>query len=231
MKKRFFALVLTAVLTLGVLTGCGRRPSVDTADGTDTSGGSDTAIGMPDTGNGTQSGSESNTPSGGESNSDTNTEMSGDTTPVESVTTAAEAVRFINNNLYSLCSDILPMAVETRVLDMADSETVQYNTGLSETKGITDIILSESMVGSLPYSLVYVRTDGSNTDQVEKSLTDSIDPAKWVCVEAEAMNTVRLDNDILLVMGSTEQVETITTSLSKAAEGVFQSVGEVNSVL
>ncbi|MBQ8401587.1 MAG: hypothetical protein IJX14_06615, partial [Clostridia bacterium] len=123
------------------------------------------------------------------------------------------------------------MAVETRALDLSDAYTVQYNTGLSATDGITDIVLSESAVGSFAYSLVYVRTDGQNTDAIHQSLKDSIDPRKWVCVEAEAMNTIRLDDDICVVMGSTEQVDTISASLRQAAEGVFEKVGDFTSVL
>ena len=154
-----------------------------------------------------------------------------DPEPVNSVQSAEDAVRFISNNLYSLCSEVLPMAVETRALDLTDADTVQYNTGLSATDGITDIVLSESAVGSFAYSLVYVRTDGSNTDAIHQSLKDSIDPRKWVCVEAEAMNTIRLDNDICVVMGSAEQVDTISSSLRRAAEGVFEKVGDFTSVL
>ena len=123
------------------------------------------------------------------------------------------------------------MAVETRTLDMSDADAVQYNTGLADTDGITDIVLSESAVGSFAYSLVYVRTDGTNTEAVHQSLKDSIDPRKWVCVEAEAVNSIRLDDDICVVMGSAEQVDTISASLRQAAEGVFEQIGEPMSVL
>lgn len=153
------------------------------------------------------------------------------TDPVDSVNNAEDAVRFISSNVYSLCSEVLPMAVETRALDMSDTDAVQYNTGLADTAGITDIVLSESAVGSFAYSLVYVRTDGSNTEAVHQSLRDSIDPRKWVCVEAEAVHSIRLDNDICVVMGSAEQVDTISASLRQAAEGVFEEVGDPMAVL
>ena len=237
--KASLAAVLTWILLFSC-TACGRTPAVDTADdmSQSTESGGETGTGMPmenggsggqtdtqdNSGNG-QNNNE-NTPSGGGQNGDAIPEE-----PVDSVSSAADAVRFISHNVYSLCSDVLPMAVETRALDLSDTDAVQYNTGLTATDGITDIVLSESAVGSFAYSLVYVRTDGKNTDAIHQSLKDSIDPRKWVCVEAEAVNPIRLDDDICVVMGSAEQVDTISASLRQAAEGVFEQVGDFTAVL
>ncbi len=236
--KRLQMVLLCGVL-LGTLWSCGRVPPVDTAPESETTTGDSSSV------NGGQNGNNPGDNGAGETTEtdvgmpmpeDGGSEGGGmaDATqpnPVDSVASADDAVRFITDNLYSLCGDVLPMAVETRALDLSDTDAIQYNTGLTATGGITDIVISESAVGSFAYSLVYVRTDGSNTDAVHQSLKDSINPRKWVCVEAEAMNTIRLDNDICLVMGSAEQVDTISSSLKQAAEGVFDSVGEFTNVL
>ena len=237
MKQKLSGIL--AVLLLLSLTACGRTPSVDTAD--DTESQTETAIGMPqqENGSGSQNGSQNGGQNGStanDQNGSQNEQNNGGTDPmnpepVDSVKSAEDAVRFISNNLYSLCSEVLPMAVETRALDLSDADAVQYNTGLANTDGITDIVLSESAVGSFAYSLVYVRTDGYNTDAIHQSLQDSIDPRKWVCVEAEAVNSIRLDDDICVVMGSAEQVDTISASLRQAAEGVFEQVGDPMTVL
>ncbi len=243
--KRLQMVLLCGVL-LGTLWSCGRVPPVDTAPESDTTtgdssnmnggqngndpGGKDTAetnVGMPMPENGGHGGLMG----GMDGDSQLNAEETTPPDPVDSVASADDAMRFITGNLYPLCGDVLPMAVETRTLDLSDTDAIQYNTGLTATGGITDIVISESAIGSFAYSLVYVRTDGSNTDAVHQSLRDSINPRKWVCAEAEAMNTIRLDNDICLVMGSTEQVDTISSSLKEAAEGVFDSVGEFTNVL
>ncbi|MBR4959414.1 MAG: hypothetical protein IKY52_00800 [Clostridia bacterium] len=227
--KRNLSLLL-AVLFF-TLASCGRAPAVDTADPMDTP--PETDIGMPQ-----QDSGDHQTPDNGQTQTDTppqenagNNDINGVPDTVDSVNSADDAVRFISRNLYSLCSEVLPMAVETRVLDLQDAYAVQYNTGLTATEGITDIIISESAVGSFAYSLVYVRTDGKNTEQIHQSLKDSIDPRKWVCVEAEAVHSVRLDDDICIIMGSAEQVDTISTSLRQAAEGIFDRVGDPITVL
>jgi len=225
--KRNLSLLL-AVLFF-TLASCGRTPAVDTADSTDTT--PETGIGMPQQNSGdTQAADDGQTDTPPQENIG-NSDINGVPETVDSVKSAEDAVRFISGNLYSLCSEVLPMAVETRVLDLQDADAVQYNTGLTATDGITDIIISESAVGSFAYSLVYVRTDGRNTEQIHQSLKDSIDPRKWVCVEAEAVHSVRLDDDICVIIGSAEQVDTISASLRQAAEGIFDQVGDPVTVL
>ncbi len=234
--KRIMLVLLCGIL-LFTLCACGKTPPVDTAPETEsTANESDTGNTQNDSHTGmeteTNVGMPEDNGSGDNGHMDNGSGMTNETpNPVDSVQNVDDAMRFITDNLYSRCGDVLPMAVETRALDLSDADAIQYNTGLTATGGITDIVVSESAIGSFAYSLVYVRTDGSNTDAVHQSLKDSINPRKWVCAEAEAMNTIRLDNDICLVMGSAEQVDVISSSLKEAAEGVFESVGEFTNVL
>ena len=166
-----------------------------------------------------------------------NTMMNGDTNgidgemtqfePVTEVKNADDAVNFIAANVYSKCADAVPMMTETRVLSKDDLESVTYNTGLTDVTGIHDIILSESMVGSFAYSLVMLRTDGSSTKELQNAMNEQINPAKWVCVAAESVRSVTLDDDVLLVMGGTEQVDTIMNAVTEAAADVYTDVGSV----
>ncbi len=152
-------------------------------------------------------------------------------TAVTSVTTAEEAAMFIDANVYSQCMDQLPMATMSTPLPLEDMEMVTYHTGLTDTTGITDIILSESMIGSFAYSLVLVRTDGTNTDAIQTALGEQINPAKWVCVQADQIRTVRLDNDIVLVMSDNGRTEPVMNAVIAAAEGVYSNIGTVVNVL
>lgn len=152
-------------------------------------------------------------------------------TAVTSVTTAEDAAMFIDANVYSQCMDQLPMATMSMPLPLEDMEMVTYHTGLTDLTGITDIILSESMIGSFAYSLVMVRTDGTNTDAVMTALSEQINPAKWVCVRADQIRCVRLDNDIVLVMSDNGRTEPVMNAVIAAAEGVYSNVGTVVNVL
>ncbi len=160
------------------------------------------------------------------------TACSGEETAAEpALPTTEEVITFIDQTVYSQAADFVPMMTETRELDLTDMDAVGYNTGLTSTDGITNIIVSESGVGSFAYSFLYVRTDGTNTDAIQTTLGTSVDPAKWICVCAEKIQSIRLDNDIVLVMGIPEQVDAIMGAVVASAEGVFTNVGDVVNVL
>lgn len=150
---------------------------------------------------------------------------------VSSVTSAEEAVTFIDINVYSQCMDVLPMSTMSMVLPTEDMDTVTYNTGLTDLTGVNEIIVSESMIGSFAYSLVMVRTDGTNTDEIQTALGEQINPRKWLCVGADQIRTVRLDNDIVLVMSDNGRTEPVMNAVVAAAAGVYENVGTVVNVL
>lgn len=152
-------------------------------------------------------------------------------TAVTKVENANDAMNFIGANVYSLCPDEVPMYTDSVALSLTDTDTIKFNTGLDDTTGITDIIISESGVGSFPYSYIMVRTDGSNTADIQEKLGNGVDPNKWICVSAEKVASVTLDNDVVLIMGYADQVDAIMNATLKAAEGVYENIGSVVNVL
>ena len=250
--KKFLALTL---LTSLLLTSCGRNNNDESQNGGSQTG-EDTSM-MGEMGETVESIADDLLPGDqgtsdstlGDENGDgmvetngENTMMNGEETggidgemtqfePVTEISNADDAVNFIAANVYSKCADAVPMMTETRILSKDDLESVTYNTGLTDVTGINDIILSESMVGSFAYSLVMLRTDGKSTTELQKAMNEQINPAKWVCVSAEAVRSVTLDDDVVLVMGGAEQVDTIMTAVTEAAADVYTDVGSVMSVL
>lgn len=173
---------------------------------------------------------------GNDTNSDTS---SNDTTVTDTVTeeksepagiiaSADDVISFLDNDVYTQCPpESLPMMLMSMALPMDDMEGITYHTGLADVAGITDIILSESGVGSIAYSLVYLRTDGTNTEEIQKTLGESINPRKWVCVGAEYIASATLDNDVVLIMGAKDQVDMVMDAVLIAAEGKFNNIGSV----
>ena len=152
-------------------------------------------------------------------------------TTVDKVRSADDAVNFIGANVYSMCRDVIPIMTETKILSKDELKSLTYNTGIASTEGIHDIILSESSLESFSYSLLMLRTDGTNTDTLQSEVGSSINPETWLGVVAEKVASIKLDNDIVLVMGGAEQVDTIMNSVVMAADGVYENIGEVISVL
>lgn len=217
--------ILIAALALAMLVSCTAKDNNDSENG----GANETEITTPD--NGATDTPNTDTDADTEAPDDTAGDDSGNvnedtgSSSVDKVESADDAVSFLEANVYSQCEDILPMMMETVVLSGDDMDSITYNTGLTDTSGITDIIISEPAVSSIAFSVIYLRTDGTNTAELQQSLGDSVNPSKWVCVTAEAVSSITLDNDILLVMADRDQVDTILDCAEKAADGVFENIG------
>ncbi len=218
-KKILVTLLASALL----LSSCGQNN--DTTTGDSGTAGNDTTISDTNTGDtgaagDTASGENAGTENSG--NTNTGTEAAG------TIASADDVIAFLDNDVYPQCpAESLPMMLMSMALPMEDMEGVTYHTGLADVSGITDIILSESGVGSIAYSLVYLRTDGTNTEEIQQTLGESINPRKWVCVGAEYIASVTLDNDVVLIMGTKDQVDMVMNAVTTAAEGKFNNIGSV----
>ena len=73
--------------------------------------------------------------------------------------------------------------------------------------------------------------DVINTAGIQEKLGSGVDPNKWICVSAEKVASVTLDNDVVLIMGYADQVDAIMDATVKAAEGVYENIGSVINVL
>ena len=158
-------------------------------------------------------------------------EDAGAFTAVKKVKDADDAVNFIGANVYSLCRDALPVMTETRVLSNDDMDALTYSTELEDTDGISDVIVSESALADGSFSVVMLRTDGTNTEALARRLAGGIDPGRWDHASAGKAAAITLDDDIVLVMGDDGQVDDVIRAVTKAADGVYDRVGEVRAVL
>ena len=122
----------------------------------------------------------------------------------------------------------MPMMVEHRELDLADADALEFNTGLKSAEGIRRVVVSESAVGSIAYSMLYVCVkDGADAAKIQAQILENINPAKWICVSAEQEASMTLGGDIFFVMGDAETVQEMTKAAKKVAEAEFSSIGAV----
>ena len=112
-------------------------------------------------------------------------------------------------------------------LDLGDTDMLLYHTGLTALDGIEWVYLSESMVSSVPYSAIYIRTtDDADAESIRKQLMDNINPAKWVCVSAEQQYAVIVGNDIFFVMGFQDTASEVLAKAVAAAESRDMKVSD-----
>lgn len=140
---------------------------------------------------------------------------------------AEEVSAFFDEMYTNVPKDMLPGGIMTTELDLTDADMISYNTGLTDVSQIAGISLSESMIGSVAYSVVYIRTqEGADAEQIRKDLMANIDPAKWICVMAEKQIAGRFGDDIFFVMSAAPTADTVYAEAVKAAESRNMKVAE-----
>lgn len=141
---------------------------------------------------------------------------------------ADDVSAFIDEVHQGVAEDLLPGSLQTNELDLNDADMLGYHTGLTDLAGVDGVYLSESMMGSVAYSVVYIRTsDDGDAEAIRKQLMDNINPAKWVCVTAEKEVAAIFGNDIFFVMGAADTVDEVYKSAVAAAELRGMKVSEI----
>lgn len=103
------------------------------------------------------------------------------------------------------------LSVGTMEQDLKDADMLKYNTGLTSADQISEVSISEAMISSQAYSMVLVRVkDAADTEEVAQKMLEGIDPAKWICVQADDVKAAGCNDLIMLVMVSTELADTVT---------------------
>ncbi len=110
-------------------------------------------------------------------------------------------------------------------LDLTDtSEDGLWNlkrfTGLDNADMITEALAFEPMMGSIAFSLVLVRVaDGADNTAVAEAMKAGIDPAKWVCVQADDLKVASYGDVVMLIM-----VDTMSGLSAQPFVNAFQTV-------
>ncbi len=114
----------------------------------------------------------------------------------------------------------------TRVMDLTDMADVTHNTGLESVENVTEIALSEPMMGQ-PYSLILVRTTDAKT--VAEEMYNKVNMRKWVCMEADTKTAAYYGDVAMFFMVNTEFADqTDTAKMMEAFKAVCP--GEVTVV-
>ena len=115
----------------------------------------------------------------------------------------------IIEKIYAKKTVELPLG--TTELDLSDGEMFTAVTGLASSDKVKEAAYSESMIGSQAYSMVVVRVKKSkDAATVADEMLNGINPAKWICVEADDVRVAAYDDLVMLIMVSSSFEETVT---------------------
>ena len=99
--------------------------------------------------------------------------------------------------------DELPMLGNMPV-DLTDPDSVTYYLGTSELS-IKEALVREPMMGSIPHSVVLVRlNDAKDAEAAVAKIKESVNPRKWICVEAKNVIVESKGDLVILIMADSE---------------------------
>ena len=79
-----------------------------------------------------------------------------------------------------------------------------------------EALASESATGSIAHSVILIRVkDNANVELIEERLEDTVNPRKWICVEAEEVEVESRGNLILVVMSNEITADKIVDEFNK----------------
>jgi len=94
-------------------------------------------------------------------------------------------------------------------------ENIEMFLGTSDIE-YEEALASESGVGSIAHSVVLVRVkENANIESIKEKIENSVNPRKWICVEAEDVEVESKGNLIILIMSSEKNAEKIENSFKK----------------
>lgn len=94
-------------------------------------------------------------------------------------------------------------------------ENAEMYLGTSDIE-FEEALASESATGSIAHSVVLIRLkDNANVELIEEKLEDSLNPRKWICVEAEEVEVESRGNLILIVMSNETTADKIVYEFNK----------------
>lgn len=106
----------------------------------------------------------------------------------------------------------IELPLMSMTLDLTDVDALTYNTGLTTADKVSEVAISEPMMGQ-PYSLVLVRVkDAADAESVAKEMNEKIDTRKWVCMEADTKVAAYYGDVAMFFMVSTDFADQATTA-------------------
>lgn len=112
----------------------------------------------------------------------------------------------------------LELSLVSDYIDISDENALKYNTGLTDSSKISEVCVSEPMIGSIPYSLVLVKVkNASDASDIASQMKSGINQRKWVCVEADDLAVTYSGDVVLLFMVGSEYNDDVKSSDITAA--------------
>ena len=106
----------------------------------------------------------------------------------------------------------IDLPIMSMVLDLNDADYLAASAGLSSAENVTEVVLSESMIGAQPYSMVVAKVaEGADAATVAQEMFDNIQMNKWICVTADSKVAAYTEDTVMFFMIGDDFTDLATT--------------------
>lgn len=120
--------------------------------------------------------------------------------PEKPASPAFSSLSDLVTKIYDNTKDFEIRVTPTTQISLTDTDKVKYYLGLDSAANISEAAYSETLIGSIAYSLCVVKVKDASASTVASAMRSGVDPRKWICVEAESVFTSTYGDYVLLVM-------------------------------
>lgn len=132
-----------------------------------------------------------------------------DSETAEITINSADDLIALVNELYAENEELYP-SLMTQEIDVSDTDSVSYMTGLENGKNLEYLVVSEPMMSSQAYSLVIAKVkEGVGADIIAREMSEKINTRKWICVSAEKLYATSSEDLVFLVMSSEKMAKPV----------------------
>lgn len=118
--------------------------------------------------------------------------------------------------------------INTTIVDLQNSEQVEYNTGLKSIDKIESIHVSETLNDHYSYSFICIKlSKDANAEEIKNNVYANINMYKWKYVYAKKLAVVDISGYVFAIMGTSEEVDAVTDSLKLYAKASNAKIGTI----
>lgn len=147
-------------------------------------------------------------------------------TPAQEPAVPGEDLMLMIEEMYAICGpQFMHMSMP---VELSDAETTAWLTGVSDPALLSAAVVNESMMGAQAYSLVLARVaDAAKAEEIAQMMLGNIDPAKWICVQADDLAAAIKGDLVMFIMVDTQlglTAQNMVDAFSQVAGGVDKTL-------
>lgn len=111
--------------------------------------------------------------------------------------------------------------LETREIEISDSSSVKFLTGLESGEKFEFLVVSEPIISPSPYSFVLAKVKSDvDANEVAKEMSENVNPRKWISVAAQRIYATSSGDVVCLIMASEENAKLVYERFKEVAGNI-----------